>query len=334
MADALRFQAGERVWWKITDTATLSGTIREVAERPGVQPDGDNDLLYLDRHQLYQEIPTEDGIYSGIDDISYHADLDSLSSSGARGLLSPGSPEIFAHQRRQPPNPKPEYDFGHGAHKFVLGEGSEIIEVKFDDWRTKDARAQREEAWANHQVPLLTKDVEKARAMADVALRHPLVRSLINSVDFAAELSGYWRDVETGVRLRFRPDILGQRGGRITGGDYKTTANSHPSQCAESCGKFGYNMQQAWYEDGLRATEVADDPDFWLIFQSKTPPFPVTVGRIPPHHVALGRRRNRRAIDVYHQCQQSDIWPGFGDHMHTFELPTYTVYRQEQDIAS
>ncbi|MGV7585256.1 PD-(D/E)XK nuclease-like domain-containing protein [Mycobacterium kansasii] len=332
----MTFTVGDRVWWwHVPGVTALRGTIIELEDRPGIKPDNDPDLLYLDASALYQEIPAEDGIYSGIDDISYHADLESLSSSGARALLPPGSAEIFACQRLNPPNPKPEYDFGHGAHKYVLGEGSDIVEVPFDNWRGVEARAAREEAWAAHKVPLLTKDVAKAKAMAVAAMRHTLVRALFNSsIDGMAELSGYWHDPDTGARLRFRSDWLCQLGGRIVAADYKTTTNAYPGHCEKSCGEYGYNMQQAWYEDGLIATGVTDDPDFWLIFQSKTPPFPVTVGRIKPHHVELGRRRNRKAIDIYHQCTEADVWPGYGDHMHSFELPSYAAYRQEEELSA
>ncbi|MGC7220097.1 recE, partial [Mycobacteroides abscessus subsp. massiliense] len=78
---------------------------------------------------MSDQIPAEDGMYSGIPDEVYHGDRTSLSSSGARALLAPSCPEIFRHQQLEPPAPKPQYDFGHVAHKFVLGEGSEIAEL-------------------------------------------------------------------------------------------------------------------------------------------------------------------------------------------------------------
>ncbi|WP_104151120.1 PD-(D/E)XK nuclease-like domain-containing protein [Mycobacterium intracellulare] len=330
----MTFQVGERVWWKTSASVTLRGIVRAAEERPGVQPDGERNLLYLDADQLHRIIPELDGVYSGISDIDYHADHLSLSSSGARAMIPPSAPAIFAHQRKEPPNPKPEYDFGHAAHKYVLGEGSVIVEVDADSWRSADARAAREEAWAADQVPLLSKDVAKAKAMADAAYEHPVLRSLLNAADGAPELSGYWHDPETGVRLRYRTDWLCQIGGRIVGLDYKTTTNAEPNHCARSAADYGYHMQKAWYLDGLAATEVADDADFLLAFQAKTPPFLVSVIRIRPHHVDLGRRRNRHAINTYAECTQSGVWPGYGDHIHELDLPSYAVYRQEQELSA
>jgi len=329
-----QFLAGERVWWKTTESSVLRGTVREAAERPGVQPDGETDLLYLDADQLNRIIPEDDGVYSGISDIDYHADHLSLSSSGARALIPPSAPAIFEFNRRQPPNPKPEYDFGHAAHKYVLGEGSVIVEVDADSWRGAEARAAREEAWAADKVPLLSKDIAKAKAMADAAYAHPVLRQLLRAPDGAPELSGYWHDPETGVRLRYRTDWLCQIGGRSVGLDYKTTTNADPGHCAKSAAEYGYHMQKAWYLDGLAATEVADDPDFLLAFQSKTPPFLVSVIRIRPHHIDLGRRRNRLAINVYSECTETGVWPGYGDHIHEIDLPSYAVFKQEQELSA
>lgn len=276
-------------------------------------------------------LPAEDGIYSGISDSDYHRDLGSLSSSGARALLPPSCPAIFDCERRNPPNPKPEYDFGHGAHKLVLGEGSEIVEVPFDSWRSSEARAAREEAWAAAQVPLLAKDAAKARAMAEVVRAHPVARSLFDA-DGQPELSGVYVDAETGVRLKFRPDWLCQIGGQIICVDYKTSTSAHPGHFARAAADYGYHQQHAWYTDGLAATEIADDADFLFVVQSKTPPHLVSVVRIKPHHVDLGRRRNRKAIDLYAQCLAANTWPGFGDHIHSIEIPHYAATQQEQEL--
>ncbi|MFD0927383.1 hypothetical protein ACFQ04_16710, partial [Williamsia deligens] len=83
------------------------------------------------------EIPSEDGIYDDIPDTLYHSSRDSLSSSGARTLLEPGGPAKFVGAPRVE---KKEYDLGHVVHALVLGKGSDLAVLKYDDWRTKAAR--------------------------------------------------------------------------------------------------------------------------------------------------------------------------------------------------
>ena len=62
-------------------------------------------------------------LIGGISDTDYHAGP-SLSSTGARKILD--CPARFKWERDNPPPPKPAYDFGHLAHRLVLGEGSVI----------------------------------------------------------------------------------------------------------------------------------------------------------------------------------------------------------------
>src|SRR2546421_646443 len=88
---------------------------------------------------------TEPGLYEDLSVETYHADpvpVGSLSSSGARKLLPPGCPALFAYEREHPPEPTATFDLGHAAHKMVLGVGPEVVKIDADNWRTnavKDA---------------------------------------------------------------------------------------------------------------------------------------------------------------------------------------------------
>ncbi|WP_074363685.1 PD-(D/E)XK nuclease-like domain-containing protein [Mycobacteroides abscessus] len=283
-------------------------------------------------------------MYSGIPDEVYHGDRTSLSSSGARALLAPSCPEIFRHQQLEPPAPKPQYDFGHVAHKFVLGEGSEIAELdpaihglNKDGSPSKSPTSTAmwqeaaEAARYRGQIPMHIAEVAKARAMAARVREHPLAAALL--ADGTPELSGYWHDPETGVRLRFRPDWLPNPGrGRLIVVDYKTATSAHPGHFARAAADYGYHQQVPWYLDGLAACDIADDAAFVFIVQSKTPPFPVSVIELKPDDIELGRRRNRKAIDLYAACAAHDHWPDYGQGVHSVSLPSYAVYQQEGDL--
>lgn len=275
------------------------------------------------------KIPKADGIYSGVNELDYHADRSSLSSSGIRAMLAPSCPAIFRHQQNEPPTPTPQYDFGHAAHRFVLGEGPEIVSLPFDDWRSKDAQTARQEIRTAGKVPMLARDVDNAKAMALAVTEHPLAGALFTHGQ--PELSGYWHDPETGVRLRYRPDWLTQRGNRIIAVDYKTGTSADPGRFAKAAAEYGYHQQQAFYLDGLAANGFGD-VEFLFVVQDKTPPYVTSVCRIDPQHVELGRRRNRLGIDLYAQCRTSGIWPGYPDVIHTIQLPAYATNRQEQEI--
>lgn len=269
--------------------------------------------------------PTEPGIYDGISDLTYHADRNSLSSSGARALLEPGGPAKFRYGVVEY---KKDWDFGHVAHALVLGEGSAIEVLDYKDWRTKDAKADAAAARAAGKVPILTAMYEVAKTMAEAALTHPLGEILFASG--VAEQSWYWNDPVTGVRLRCRPDWN-------TGGDhplfvdYKTTKSADPAQFIKSAKDYGYHCQEPFYLDG--ATELGVDAQFYFFCQEKTAPYLPSVVQLPAEAVAEGRRLNRAAIDLYARCVETDTWPGYEPIVHTPPWPDWYSRTTETTLA-
>ncbi|WP_373234004.1 NUMOD4 motif-containing HNH endonuclease [Mycobacterium marinum] len=71
----MTFNIGDQVWWKTTATTIARGTVRELEDRPGVQPDGETALVYLDGGQLHRVY--EPGVYR----------------PGQPGYIAPGTPE-------------------------------------------------------------------------------------------------------------------------------------------------------------------------------------------------------------------------------------------------
>lgn len=276
-------------------------------------------------------IPANDGFYSNISDIDYHADRNSLSSSGAKTIINLTPAEYIA-QLQEPPNPKPQYDFGHAAHKMVLGKGSDLVRVDARDWRTNVAKEAREKAWAHGKAPLLKAQIDMAQRMAGKVFENRIAARLLENG--SAELSGYWHDDATGSRLRFRPDFLPEVGrGRPIIIDYKTAASANPRRFAKSAADYGYHMQAPWYIDGLREVAGVDDAAFLFIVQQKDPPFLVSVCQLEPEDIALGRQLNRRAIDVYTECRSSGNWPGY-DGIATIALPGWARRQIEDDISA
>lgn len=301
-----------------------------VVERPG-------------NSTLQSEVPKEDGWYPRVPESVYHADPDSLSSSGAR-LLIKETPEEFRHQQDQPPDPKPQYDFGHAAHKMVLGEGQQIFVLDpAIHGRTKDGeiakvpaatskwKAAEAQARESGRLPITKANMDIAQRMAGRVHTNPIAARLFMSG--MPEVSGYWHDQATGVRCRFRADWLPDRPGRMICVDYKTALSADPKKFEKSLVDYGYHQQAAWYLDGLREVGIADDAAFLFIVQKKTPPFPVSLVQIRPEDVELGRRQNRRALELYARCRAEKSWPGYGDGIHVVGLPAWAASQIEASLA-
>lgn len=269
-------------------------------------------------------VPTKDGMFTGIDEDTYHRDMASLSVSGAKILVEPGGPAKFRERMDNPPKPKPEYTFGHAAHALVLGKGAEIIEVDAPDWRGKAAREIRDQA-GNGVAPMLTHELDKARAMAAIVKGHPIAAPLFERGQ--AEMSLYAEDKQTGVRMRGRcdwitkADIGDGHGERNVIVDYKTCLSAEPSEWLRKSVTYGYEMQHYWYSRLYAEAMNTDPPAFLFVCQEKVAPYLISVIELDADAEDLGRRKSRKAIDIYASCMSTGLWPGYGDYIHTGSLP-------------
>jgi hypothetical protein len=244
------------------------------------------------------------GIYDDLDEATYHGDPDSLSASGMKLLLQ--APALFRY-RQDNPEHKDVFDFGAAAHKKVLGVGAETVTVHADDWRSKAAREARDEARSAGKVPLLAKDAAAVDAMADALSSHRLAAKLLT--DGQPEVSAFWHDEAWGITRRARFDWLRTDGIVV---DFKTCASANPRRLPSVAHDFGYHLQEANYRDVAEGVGL-DVADFVFVFQEKTAPYLVTVARLDPEFVALGRARCAEALERYRDCTQTGIWPGYAN---------------------
>lgn len=260
------------------------------------------------------------GVYE-MTSAEYHAHP-ALSSTGARRLLPPSCPALFKWHRDNAQPPKRVFDFGHAAHRMVLGDGPELVVVDVEDWRTKAAREARDAAYAEGGVPLLPDEYKTVQLMAAEQLRHPAAFARGSG---KPEQSLFAQDAATGVWLRARIDWLPDpTDERMVLVDYKTTVSAEPSAFARSVAKYGYYQQAAWYVDLVIALGIAEDPVFRFIAQEKTPPYLVSVFELDAYALRFGRRRNREAIETYADCMARDSWPTWtAGEVGTLSLPAW-----------
>lgn len=271
---------------------------------------------------------TEPGVYN-IGEDAYHADpvpCGSLSASGAKKLLPPSCPAIYAYERDHPPAPKRCFDLGAAAHKLVLGVGAELHCVDAADWRTNKAKAEAAEARLAGKVPLLAHEHAQVHDMAAALRRHKMAASLLNGEYGAPEQSLFWIDDRTGVWRRARLDWLPTGGRRPIIADYKTSVSANPEEFRRSVHNYGYHLQTAWYRDAVTALGLADEPQFVFVIQEKTAPYLVSVVQLDVEAELRGAELAREAIDLYQRCTETGHWPSYSeDEIPQIGLPAYAL---------
>jgi hypothetical protein len=278
-------------------------------------------------------IVTEPGVYE-MPHAEYLADPvpgGSLSSSGARLLLPPSCPAIFRYRQDHPPEPTAVFDFGHAAHKLVLGEGPPLAVLDAEDWRTKAAQQWREGVRAEGSVPLLKAEHERVQAMAAAIREHPIASALFDperggkpEQSLFWEYDGIWKR----GRLDWIPGLANHSRGRPVLSDYKTARSADPGSIARSVANFGYHQQAAWYLEGVRVL-IGADCAFVFVFQEKEAPYLVTVCELDYAALETGAALNARAAEVYRDCTEAAIWPGYSDDIELISLPPWATRIEE-----
>lgn len=273
-------------------------------------------------------------VIDGMSAEDYHADRNSISSTGLRKILAPGCPAQLRYDLDHPQPHKKEFDLGHAAHLLVLGEGPELEVIDAPDWKKVATRELRDLAYAEGKVPLLTKDHDMVQAMAAAIRQHPLAGPLFTPGTGVAEQSIFWTDPATGVRCRVRPDWLKQLPGLTLCVDYKTIKSADPDTVSKAIRDHTYHQQDALYTDGIWAALQPEDVRFIFVFQSKVAPYLITVRELADQDRDIGRARNERALRTYADCQVTGNWPdwtGPVTDIPTISMPTWAVLNETEE---
>lgn len=278
------------------------------------------------------------GVYPEIPDDVYHADAAceeiTLSASGAKKLLPPSCPAMFKWELDNPPAPKRQFDFGHAAHKLVLGVGLDVVVIDAENYRTKAAQKAQKEAHAQGKAPLLRAEWETVQAMAAALREHPVASAVLRPDAGAPEVSLYWRDTVTSVLRRARLDWLPHEPtalDRLIVTDYKTAADADPRGFASAAARYRYHLSAATYIEAVRALELAEDLAFLFIVQSKEPPHLVSVVELDHEALQIGRALNRRAVDTFAACMTTDTWPAWSEDVVRVSLPRWAAYEAAEE---
>jgi hypothetical protein len=264
-------------------------------------------------------------------ELAYHSDP-ALSSTGARRLLQ--SPAAFDWWRKNPEKPRAEFDLGSAIHTAVLGTGYgiEVLDARFENWRTNDAKNAAADARAAGKIPMLAHEYAKVAPVREAVLRHPLARRLAEQPG-RPEVSVFSTDPETGIEQRARFDFLPLKSGaRRVAWDLKSTTDARPSVFAKSVARFGYDVAHEHYLHVI--SPDAPDPllDFMFVVVEVEPPHHVSVTALTREFREIGAEKAARARRIFAECLRAEAagdpnpWPGLDEGLAMIAPPVFHVY--------
>jgi len=264
----------------------------------------------------------------------YHADpapVPSLSSSVGKVLLSETASHAWTcHPRLNPdfvPEEAAKFDRGKACHGLVLGDPQRFKIIDAADWRTKAAQEARNAARLEGMIPLLTHQMEDARAMHQAFVQQIAAHrdSADIFTDGKPEQMLLWQENVRGTVIWCRGLLDWLPNNRTKPfGDYKTlAANVNPDNLNRYAFNAGWDFQDAFYRRGLQALEVAEDPHFKFVVQQAEAPYSVVVVDFPPEVKAYADGKVDEAIDYWAWCMKKNVWPGYPGYTCTLEMPPW-----------
>ena len=182
-----------------------------------------------------------------------------------------------------------------------------------------------------HRTILNPEQWKTIHAMRDALMAHPAANALLTGIPGKAEKSVYWIDATTGVLCRCRPDWWRDDNLIV---DLKTTEDASPEGFARSIAKFRYDVQDAFYTDGVQQATGKRPKAFVFIAVEKKPPYGVGVYVLDSETKDLGRAQYQHDLRVYAECVRSGEWPGYGDKIQTISLPGWHANKNAHLIGA
>lgn len=266
---------------------------------------------------------------------TYHARHE-LSNSQISDLAK--SPRHFWCKHRDPSRrviePTPAMRAGTLLHTYVLepqNMSEYIIRPEGLDGRTKDGK----EWLAAHS----SKQIISADAIDTASLQVAALREIDVISDALAsgrsEASVFWRDEDSGIDCRARPDWLHRPTGKgrdIIALDLKTTADAAPDAFSRSVHTYGYHRQAAHYTAGLEA-EGFNVIAFVFAVVTSAPPFVAVAYVLDDATISQAEQERSELLDLYARCTAANEWPAYGQGYQVIGLPAWARRADELEVG-
>lgn len=275
------------------------------------------------------------GIYYDMPITDYHACKHAVSNSGLGDILQ--SPYHY-YARHLDPNRPPETTKagqleGALAHCAILEPDEFLKRYAIGPDCSKAAKAWKEfaaQAESEGKEAIKPQQYDTAMRQAENVFLLPDVAAHLSKGK--AEVSAFWRDEETGVMCRVRPDFVHDAGDGVVLLDVKTYSSADPDEFARQVARKGYARQDAMYSDGYSAASGDDVFAFLFIAVEANWPYASSVCQLDEDSADAGHMEYRDALTLYARCKRANHWPGYPTGVTPIRMPNWALNKAEEGM--
>ena len=211
---------------------------------------------------------------------------------------------------------------------LVFGIGLDVIvPIAFDNYRTKGAQIQRDEAIVEGKTPVLTAEYDRLQKVADVIRKDLAVRGFPLQAH-ESQVSFDW-EAPNGCPCSGKLDHLFRDRALIL--DLKTTRSAAEPDIQKSFTKYGYDIQQAAYIQAVETMfpTLQGKVKFVFYFTETEEPYGSRLVECSGQMKYLGNLKWMKACRIWKQCLDTGVWPGYSPDVFLIEPKPWEMELKE-----
>lgn len=114
-------------------------------------------------------------------------------------------------------------------------------------------------------------------------------------------------------------------------GDLKTTTCTEPAAFSRHATRLLYHVQMAWMQNAAHKNGIDTSKGVFLLGVETSRPHVVTVLRMTPESLDLGRKTFTIWLEKLRVCRDNDFWPGYTQTPVDFQLPAWLAEGEDED---
>lgn len=227
------------------------------------------------------------------------------------------SPARYHYRIHNEAEPTQAMLLGRLIHTAVLEP--QRLEVEYAVWDGGRRNTNDYKDWLDEigdAEPTTRADMEKALAISAAVHSHRVAQRLLRAGMVERTLT--WIDPVTRIRCKGRPDHMHR--GALT--DLKSTRDIDARAFGNSCHKFGYHAQMAFYRRGMDAKGMDYGPTRLIAVEAE-PPHEIAVYVLGEDVLAAGDALVSRLLHEVKHWRRRGQWPGRYPNETPLEFPSW-----------
>lgn len=272
----------------------------------------------------------EDGIYTDISIRDYHM---SGGHSATNFKAAKKSLALWHWNKTHPQERKSHFDFGNAFELALLDKVAfeqDVVIMQTEAWVKKAMddnpklkvpknsavyKAEESKFMEGKEGKYIIPDTgqqsfQTIEYMLESCYKDSTIQKLISGTEY--QLSLYWTDESTGLKMKTRPDICKRKKNVIV--NLKTAEDGSPKQFSRDLATYDYPLQAAIEITGCLRTGLMDSVDnyFWLVVE-KQPPYNATIYEFQKQDIEYSFDELDFLKRKLARAKEEKLYPGYTD---------------------